>query len=344
MENGYDLESALAGCLLGGAVGDALGLPREGLNPAKAQRLFGVAVRHCFVRGRGMVSDDTEHALMTACALAESAGEPQAFTQSLARSLRHWLLLFPAGAGLATLRAAFRLWCHISPERSGVYSAGNGPLMRAAVLGVAVPADAERLQSLVRASTRLTHTDPRAERGALIVARAASLRLRRGPSALSAPAPEVCAELLHDLGEHDEELRALGQRASATASLQGHWPQGPSGYVYDSLLAVLHTWLHNRDHYTEAIQKVIGLGGDTDTTAAVLGGIAGGNLGADHIPPEWLDGLWEWPRGIPWMLDLAHVLAQGTKTPPHWGSGRTMVRNVLFLGLVLGHGFRRLLR
>ena len=52
----------IAGVILGTAVGDALGLPREGLSRRRAGKLFGdPPLGHHFLFGRGMVSDDTEH-------------------------------------------------------------------------------------------------------------------------------------------------------------------------------------------------------------------------------------------------------------------------------------------
>src|SRR5206468_312367 len=88
------------------------------------------------------------------------------------RRFRWWLLGLPAGVGKATARAIIKLWCGFSPKNSGVFSAGNGPAMRSAVLGAAVD-DLKLLRSLVSATTRITHTDPKAEWGAWAVALAA---------------------------------------------------------------------------------------------------------------------------------------------------------------------------
>ena len=54
-------EKAIIGCILGTAVGDALGLPYEGLSPTRARKLLGPPDRHRFILRRGMISDDTEH-------------------------------------------------------------------------------------------------------------------------------------------------------------------------------------------------------------------------------------------------------------------------------------------
>src|SRR5437867_2525490 len=125
----------LAGVLLGMAVGDALGLPAENLSPRRIRRLWRGEWRHRFVFGHGMFSDDTEHILFVSQTLLVHPDNVDAFARSLSWKLRAWLLGAPAGIGLATLRAALKLWLGFSPDRSGVFSAGNGPAMRSAILG-----------------------------------------------------------------------------------------------------------------------------------------------------------------------------------------------------------------
>ena len=154
--------SAIVGCVLGTAIGDAIGLPYEGLSRRRAAKLLGAPNRHRLFFGRGMVSDDTEHTCFTAQAVIASGGDVDLFRKDLAWRLRWWLLGLPAGIGLATLKSIVRLWLGFNPRNSGVFSAGNGPAMRAAVLGAAI-GDRTQLRSFVRASARLTHTDPKAE-------------------------------------------------------------------------------------------------------------------------------------------------------------------------------------
>src|SRR5947209_2634822 len=113
-------EDAIAGCLIGMAVGDALGLPLEGLSPRRGRRLFPHIDRYQFLFRGGMFSDDTEHACMTAQALLISGGEPDRFLGSLAWRLRGWLLGLPLGTGRATLKACVKLWLGWSGRSSGV--------------------------------------------------------------------------------------------------------------------------------------------------------------------------------------------------------------------------------
>src|SRR5437868_11795747 len=107
----HDSPDHLAGVILGSAVGDALGLPREGLSRRRAKRLFGTApLRHRLFFGRGMVSDDTEHCCMAGQALLCAPANALQFARALGWQLRWWLLGLPAGIGYATLRAVLRLW------------------------------------------------------------------------------------------------------------------------------------------------------------------------------------------------------------------------------------------
>jgi ADP-ribosylglycohydrolase len=344
----------IAGAILGTAVGDALGLPREGMSRRRGRRRFGrPPLGHGWLFGRGMVSDDTEHTCMTAQALLSAGDDADAFARSLAWRLRFWLLGLPAGVGWATLRSVGKLWLGFSPAYSGVYSAGNGPGMRAAVLGVFLGHDRERLRAYVRASTHLTHRDPRAERAALLVALAAHHGSVHGPEASSA----ALAALIEALPDADDELRGLlrmlaaylerGAPAEELADAMG-LERGVSGYAYHTVPLALYCWLRNPGGFRAAVEEVIDLGGDTDSTGAIVGGIAGATVGAGGIPAEWLHGLFEWPRSVAWMRRLADRLALSGGTdvdrrplPCCWPG--LVPRNALFLSVVLLHVLRRLL-
>ena len=87
--------------------------------------------------------------------------------------MRVWLLGLPAGIGMATLKSILKLWLFLPQRWQGTFSAGNAPAMRSALIGVFWGGEPELMRLHVRASTRLTHTDPKAEHAALAVAVAA---------------------------------------------------------------------------------------------------------------------------------------------------------------------------
>ena len=63
-----------------------------------------------------------------------------------------------------------------------------------------------------------------------------------------------------------------------------------SGYVVDTLEAAIWCLL-NTNNYSDCVLKSVNLGSDTDTVAAVAGGLAGIVYGIDNIPSEWLEKL-----------------------------------------------------
>lgn len=337
---------AAVGLLLGTAVGDAVGLPREGLSGRRGRRRFGVPpLVPGLVLGRGMCSDDTEHACMTAQALLASGGDPDRFARSLAWRLRGWLLGLPAGVGSATLRAVLKLWVGFPPGRSGVRSAGNGPAMRAPVIGLYAD-DPGRRRALVRASTRLTHTDPRAEQGALAVAIAAAVGQARGPGVtladfLAAAGDDLTdPELTAAVGAMRPPLAAGASVAEYAATLG--LTTGVSGYVNHTVPVALYAWLRHPADLRAAVESVVMLGGDTDSVGAVAGALVGATAGAAAVPAEWVSRLWEWPRSPRWLRRLGEALATGGGPVPLFWPG-LIVRNAAFAAVVIGHGVRRLL-
>jgi len=345
---------AFIGCLLGTAAGDSLGLPYEGLSPRRARKLFPDTTKHHLFFGKGMVSDDTEHACFVAQALVRSRDDVNEFQNQLARSLRWWMLTLPAGVGFATLRSVLKLWFGVSPGRSGVFSAGNGPSMRSAILGVAFGHDAERLKRYVKASTEITHADPKAYYAALAVALAAVDAVSAKTQwqedylrSLRIEMPEEDAQKFRDLAgaayisaANDEPL---AQFAAAIGS-----KNGISGYSYHTVPCVLQAWFRHGNNFAEGLQEIIETGGDTDTAGAIYGGIVGSRAGMRAIPEDWLCNIVEWPRTVAWMERLGAAVADAVaeqpsaaRSPRYFIPG-ILLRNLIFLLIVLAHGFRRL--
>lgn len=347
-------EKHATGCLIGTAIGDALGLPYEGLTADRAARMLGIPDRFRFLPGRGMMSDDTEHSCMVAESLVESGFDPEQFESLFANRLRWWLLGVPAGTGLATLRACMRLLCGIPSDRSGVFSAGNGPAMRAAILGAAVD-DPRKLVQLVHRSTRITHTDPRAEAGALVVAAAARVSTGKG-----LPTGEALFQYLRELdfdfaGSAGALLDLLNAAAASVARCESTATFAASlgfagfvtGFVNQTVPVAIHAWLSYPENWEQAVRAVIDCGGDADTTAAIIGGIVGSRVGVDGIPMTLRQKFVDWPRSLKWMEKLGHALTSVGEQPQsnviRAGYLKLLVRNIVFVPTVLFHGLRRLL-
>lgn len=346
---------AIAGCLLGAAVGDAVGLACEGYPRVRQRKVFGEISGPRLLFGHGMISDDTEHACLVAQALVASGGEPAAFQSTLAREMKVWFLALPTGLGLATLKACLRLCVGIAPERSGVRSAGNGPAMRAPMLGVCHGDKLTRLCELNRVSSRMTHTDPKAEYGALAVALAARHFVEQSEVDFSKYFDGVKSALVteEDAAELLELLERMGYSLAGSETTQAFanaigCERGVSGYINRTVPVALHACFTHPDDLRAAVLGLVHCGGDTDSTAAIAGGIIGARVGQSGVPYDWLQSLWEWPRNVAWMQRLAEQLAQvvesgNSQTPLRLPFGAVLIRNLGFLLLAFAHGLRRLL-
>ena len=348
------MNDRLAGILLGTAVGDALGLPAEGLSPRRRRRLMPGPWRHRLLFGHGMVSDDTEHSLFVAQSLLRYPADTDAFQRRLAWHLRWWLAGLPAGIGMATARACVKLWLGFPPSRSGVFSAGNGPAMRSAIIGGYFHDKPELLRCFVLASTQLTHTDPKAAIGAEAVARVAAWAVEHDP-ALPPGAGAIAAQLA-ELAPHDSVwcrwIEQVGAAFAAEISVMDFacslgLTKGVTGYIYHTVPIAVYAWLRHYGDFRATVEAALDCGGDTDTVGAIAGALAGATLGAAKIPEPWLQGVIDWPRSMRLLRTVANRLGDQLRSGHPLGAVSypwlaVLPRNLLFLLVVLFHGFRRL--
>ena len=109
----------------------------------------------------------------------------------------------------------------------------------------------------------------------------------------------------------------------------------------------IHCWLSFPNDFRKAVTVAIECGGDADTTAAIVGGIVGASVGKEGIPAELIGGIREWPRSIQWMESLGVELSKAWPNSPASRAPianplAVILRNLVFLVIVLCHGFRRL--
>jgi ADP-ribosylglycohydrolase len=298
-----------------------------------------------FIFGRGMISDDTEHTLMVAQALLSHPDDAAAFQRALGWKFRWWMAGLPGGIGLATAKACFRLWLGFPVNKSAVISGGSGPAMRSAIIGAFFAGEPEKRREFVRASSRLTH------HAALAVSEAAALAVK----CEGVPnAGEVLA-IMRSLSPEKEWQTRLSQIESSleaespVSDFVGHLGLngGVTGYSLHVVPVALYAWLRHASDFRLAMTSAIECGGDTDTVGAILGALCGSATGIQGIPADWINSVWEWPRSRRFMECLAERLADQKNSRAGLGPVRYFwpalsPRNLLFLAVVLAHGFRRL--
>ena len=322
-----DLRDRVAGTLLGTALGDALGLPCEGLSAKRIARRFGKLDRYRLVGRTGYVSDDTEQSALVAQSLATFPADPDPCARAFRRSLVGWFWRLPWGIGMATIRACFRIMLGFS--RSGVRSAGNGSAMRAAVIGAMFHDHPEKRRAFGEAIARTTHTDDRAVQGALYVAELTAL----GPD----EARRIVTEPL--LGAALDRAVELAKASASTS--QAAEALKTTGYVVHSVPFALYCYLRYGATPLLALQECIAAGGDTDSIAAILGGWLGARHGEAGLPAHLMALLHDGPFGPTHLRRLAASLAAGTP-PPRYSWIGALFRNLALYPVILAHGFRRL--
>ncbi len=339
-------QDKISGVLLGTAVGDAIGLPTEGLSRSRVKKLVKLPLRHRFMGGCGMVSDDTDHTIFVSQSLLACERDLNKFRKGLARKLKLWLLCFPAGVGFATLRSILKLWIGISPAYSGVYSAGNGAAMRSAPIGAYFSDDPERMRKFVKASTLITHSDPKAFIGAYAVSIITAFSIRE--SLNERPSLQQFSALLMSVSDSPEWqniVRSMIDAINQNYNVERYATHlglgnGVSGYVYHTVPVSLFTWYHHFGNFEDAITSVIMCGGDTDTLAAITGGMMGAVTGVGGIPKKWLQGIIDYPHGISFIIELGKDLSENRSQSIKF-SPLLFFRGILFTMIVLAHGLRR---
>jgi ADP-ribosylglycohydrolase len=263
------------------AAGDALGVPWEGQPPHKIAPDQIAAIPARYDWPPGATSDDTAQTLIVARHLVDTGGQPseREFLDQLSRDL-------PAmrGAGPSTTAAVDRY------RQTGQLHAAsgdtNGALMRILPAGWASPVThAERRRDVVTRLTRATHGGPAATAAACAVAAMASYAVEGCPA--RALITVALDEFEHALRDHSAAAVLM---ETAEAAGQGTWRAGAEGVplgAVETLAAVLHVLATCGDDVDRAMRYAVGLGGDTDTVAAITGGILG--CRSAEVTIGWLD-------------------------------------------------------
>jgi len=322
-----DLISRFRGCLLGGAVGDALGAPIEFDSLAQIRARFGDRGVTEFVDGtwpRGTITDDTQMTLFTAegllradvrgslkgichppdcvgnayCRWLHTQGEPFARTvvghQWSEAELDGWLISVP---GLFAARAPGNTCVQaLRGERYGTIeeplndSKGCGGVMRAAPAGLMAEPWGDGGDSFRRGAdiAALTHGHPTGYLAAGCLALAVE-RLRRGDP-LEVALDRVMKRLREE-PHHDEVsmlLAAARELAVTRASNPERVEQFGGGWVAEEAFAIAAYAVAATDSFPDAVLLAVNHGGDSDSTGAIAGNLAGTLYGVDAIPADWL--------------------------------------------------------
>jgi ADP-ribosyl-[dinitrogen reductase] hydrolase len=253
------------------AAGDALGVPWEGSTPEEVRWEVLEALPARGDWPQGATSDDTEQLLLVADYLVETNGQidERAFLGRLAKALPGM-----RGAGPTTQAAVRRFVA--TGELQAAEGSSIGAAMRAPPLGWTTPVAAAtyRRELTIRLS-RTTHGAPEAIISACMVAEMAAWAFEQHPvDTVVAAGLREAEDLAHQYAVHPATLQPLRRAAN------GDRPPTTAEPTLDALTTmanVLHV-LRGATGLATAMKHAVVLGGDTDTTAAIVGGILGCQL------------------------------------------------------------------
>ena len=303
----------IAGTILGGAVGDALGVPYEfesrTLRDGEDPRMLGGGLGGF---APGQWSDDTDMAMAIADVIAAGTDLGSAAgLDAVAGNFLQWYANGPADVGVQTgkVLSNTRRRLRENPDASAgavmreealEFSAffpksdGNGALMRTGPVALAYLDDRDALAETARAVAGLTHAGGLAEESCVLWCEAIRV-------AVVEQRIDVTAGLdLLPRDRVDEWSTWLDDAAT-----QDPKTFTPNGFTVTALQAAASSILHTltpdvepHRHIREALFTAIRIGNDTDTVAAIAGALLGARWGADAIDDEWRQAVHGWsPSG-----------------------------------------------
>lgn len=285
-------EGRLYGAIFGFCIGDMLGVPVEFTSreerkkdPVKELRAYGT-----YHQGFGVWSDDSSLML----ALLKTLGEGYSVTKLSEYFVKYYTegFLTPEGKmfdiGISTQNAIEQIMRGVEPTLCGGASEGdngNGSLMRILPLAF-LSEDKSIIKKRVEEVSSITHRHRRSILACLIYVEFVS-HLFKGER--KEEALEHTLQYLKDYCyfEYAEEFGAYNRILNKEILSLNESQIKSSGYVVDTLEAVL--WLFFKyNSYEDIVLGAVNLGGDTDTIAALAGGLAGVYLGIEKIPNRWI--------------------------------------------------------
>jgi len=318
------------GCLLGGAVGDALGAPVEFMSLAEIRAQFGrtgiTEYTTAFDR-KGAITDDTQMTLFTAEGLlrayVQNGGrDARAIATAVAHAYARWLRTQGAKPGVpdcdldgwlyeqrdlhavrvpgSTCVTALQHMTTLG-ERAVNDSKGCGGAMRAAPVGlwcarldegVSPERVARKALELGADLAALTHGHPTGRLAAGAFAALVALLVR--DLELPAAVQRVRA-LLPRYPGHQETLAAIDRAVAVAKDEEGLRPEEVvalgEGWTADEALAIALACALAAPDFETGVRAAVNHDGDSDSTGAMAGNLLGALHGMDAIPQRWIAGL-----------------------------------------------------
>jgi poly(ADP-ribose) glycohydrolase ARH3 len=281
------LKLKFMGCLVGTAIGDALGASREGGVMSRSEDIVSLAEK----LEQLIYTDDTHMTIGVAESLVENKGfDGEHMAQSFIKNYEAepWRGYGPGPLKIFGMIRSGEAWDSAASRLYPGGSFGNGSAMRVAPVGLLYSRNLEKLREIAYQSSSITHSHELGKEGAALQACAVAL-------ALNTPSDEdidreaflsrlqnfIQNQLYKEKVARIRELLGEQDKAKVVAVL-GNGIEAPR-----SVPTAIYCFLRQPQSYKDTVIYAISLGGDTDTIAAMAGAICGAYLGIEAIPSEW---------------------------------------------------------
>ncbi len=304
-------ENLLKGCMLGLAIGDAMGAPVEFMKRGSFEPVMGYRSGGKFRLNAGDWTDDTAMALCLAQSLIDSNGFNP--TDQLDKYLR-WIDTGymsctgkMVGLGKTCMRSLiiYRIRGQAYTNMKSEKFSGNGSLMRLAPICIYYADDLDQAVHYAALSSKTTHASPIAVDCCRYFAYVI-LKIMNGAKKNTLFSDCFVSDVYKYFT--DEPLhRELNSIIRCEYISKSEDEIQSTGYVIHSLEASLWSFYHT-DTFEEAILKSVNLGDDADTVGAITGQLAGAFYGVDGIPDKWINGLSKSDEIVVMMERLAKLV------------------------------------
>lgn len=293
---GLRIKNKLIPTIIGGIVGDALGVPVEFKN--RDINIKGMTGFGTYNQPAGTWSDDTSLTLCLINNIIENKDENDLMNKFAAYQSSGYLT--PYGEmfdiGVATIQAIQRFNQGIPAKECGgksEYDNGNSALMRIAPLVGTLwsEQDFKVRRKEIERITEITHAHPRSTLGCIIYVDFL-INLFHNLSPIEALQTTLldCNNDLSRYPAYKNELQAYSRIFDKSILTLSRSEIKSDGYVVHSLEAAIWCFFNTKS-YQEAVLAAVNLGGDTDTIGFITGTIAGIYYKMDAIPEEWVNQL-----------------------------------------------------
>ncbi len=302
--------------MLGLALGDAMGAPHEGGFVGRfAWWVLGI--------GHGDLlrwTDDTQMAVVLAESLAEHG---RVDADDLAKRWA-WQMDGRRGYGPGTRKLLLRVlqgetWQAASRSVFPEGSFGNGAAMRAAPIGLFFHHDPEALRRAAELASSITHAHPLGIEGGVLIARATALALKAAVNGTRPVGGSIAFDpdaFLVELAHGCTQVEFCNRLAAARQVQSPDDAAGRLGHgvlAHQSAVTAVLAFCRCSDDFMKLMEFVVAVGGDTDTIAAMAGGLFGALRGPKSLPSEFLDRL----------EDRSKIEASGRRLHHAWAASQS---------------------